>query len=178
MTKRRILSIAILVILVICVTTTGVLAYMFKHSDIKTNGFDSAKVDCEVIEVFQNNSKTSVVIKNTGDIPAYVRVRFISYWVDSAGNRVYNDVPDVLFEYNRELWLGDKDNNTYYYRLPVNNGDSTQDLLQTSIDLSVEGEYYQVVEIVSEAIQSEPVSAVQNAWNIELSSDGSITGSK
>ena len=61
-------------------------AYMVKATQQVTNVFELANVDCEVVETFADNKKSDVTIKNTSDIPAFIRVRVVTYWEDSKGN--------------------------------------------------------------------------------------------
>ena len=59
----------------------------------------------------------------------------------------------------------------YYYTKPVAPNDSTGDLLGTSITLQ---EYTdadggkQAIDVMAEAIQSTPASAVTSAWNVQV----------
>ena len=74
-----------------CVVTIGTaLGLMFRKTAPVENQFMPAEVSCAVAEEFDaaTGAKSSIAVQNTGNIPAYLRVRLVSYWVDAAGNRV------------------------------------------------------------------------------------------
>ena len=166
-------------------------AYMLTRSDILTNIFVPAKVSCEVLEAGTGTSQTSVMVKNTGDTDVYVRVRVVTYWEDSKGNPVALTSPEngfgttpATWKYNEADWIYDKENQTFYYKASVKEGQTTAELLTSAIPLEVieeagEGNvkftYHQVVEFIAEVIQSSPDDAVKEAWGVTL--DGNqITG--
>lgn len=165
----------ILILLIIAILICGaVSAFMFKQTDEITNKFDKAIVACEVQETFENNVKSSIQVKNTGNIDAYLRIRLASHWEDSAGNIVAkaSSIPSVTLA---DDWVVGS-NNTYYYKKSVAPGELTGELLNGSITLSKsEDGYYQVVEVFAEAIQAEPKKSVEESWSVTLDTDGNIT---
>ena len=185
-----------LLILIVSLTAVVVsisvsLAYMLTRSDILTNIFVPAKVSCEVVENVTGTSKTSVVVKNTGDTEVYVRVRVVTYYKDSKGNPVALTSPENKFEtgpngwqYNTNAWIYDKEDQTFYYKTSVEKEQQTEDLLTSAIPLEVieeagEGNvkftYHQVVEFIAEVIQSTPDDAVKEAWGVTLDGNDQIT---
>lgn len=175
MKKRKLVSYVLITFLLVTVTVCGtVIAYMFKKTEYMDNRFTPAQVACEVEEVFDSgtNQKTSIKVKNTGNIDAYLRVRLVSYWVDANGNIVAkpSSMPEVKMAVG---WIAGS-NNTYYYRMPVEPGNFTQELLAAPIILAKDGDYLQVVEVFAEAIQSAPSGAVTSAWSVTLDADGYI----
>lgn len=74
------------------------------------NTFNPAQISCLVTEEFENNIKTNVSIKNTGNTDAYIRAAVIVTWVDNDGN-VYATAPQVGTDYNitfSDNWLSKK----------------------------------------------------------------------
>ena len=71
-TKNFTLFIIACAVVTVLVSLTSVMAYMFKRSEILDNQFVPASVQCAVTEVFENDTKTSVKVQNTGDIEAYM----------------------------------------------------------------------------------------------------------
>ena len=122
-------------------------------------------------EQFNENTglKEHVQIKNTSDIPAYIRVRLVSYNKDGdmiVGGAGKLPSDDAL---NLADWV--QIGSYYYCKTPIDAGQPTPELI-TSYQL----EDGQVLEILAEAIQSEPTRAVSDAWNITIGTDGTITG--
>ena len=169
--KALILIGAIVLLVAVCGTA---LAYMFRITETKNNTFTPAEVSCEVHETTDEavTEKTSVRIKNTGNIDTYLRVRFVSYWVNDNSQIVSK--PSVMPEIQTaDGWIAGKDN-TYYYKAPVSPGDFTGELLSSKIDLLEEDGYRQVIEIFAEAIQSKPAASVTESWSVTLDASGNI----
>lgn len=157
-------------LILLCGTT---FALMLRQTDTLDNQFKPAIVSCAVTESFDGTEKTSIVVKNTGNIDAYLRLRLISYWVDSKGNIVSksSQMPSVSVA---DGWVEGSDN-TYYYSQPVAPNKTTPNLLDEKITLVQENEYLQVVEVFADAIQSKPTDAVIESWHVTLDSNKIIT---
>lgn len=157
-------------------------AYMVHRTNVQTNTFQLAQIGCLVTETFDGyTTKTSIKVHNKidentpGDVDAYIRVRLVSYWVDSGGNIVGKPSEMPAFDLANG-WIADTSNNTYYYKQKVEPGYPTGELLASPITLETSAEgYRQVVEIFAEAIQAEPVQAVTDSWGVTLNAAGEIT---
>jgi len=166
-TKRRLVPVALLIVLLL--TCSTVYAYMFAKSQTAETAFVPAQVSCKVSETFENNIKTSITVKNTGNIPAYVRVRLVTYWVDGEGNVAPLASPSLTVSVDEREWLTGS-NNTFYYKTPVNAGEPTVNLLTYPITLTQDDKngYKQVVDVFAEAIQADPPEAVLQSWGVNL----------
>ena len=82
-TKKTVALVALLVLL--CCTVAGTVAYLVTSTDPVTNTFTPASVTTEVEEEFDGTTKSDVQIKNTGDIDAYIRAAIIINWADKQG---------------------------------------------------------------------------------------------
>ena len=175
MRRKTLIHIVIVLSVVILLLCGAAAALMFRQTNLLTNEFETAIVDCQVHEKTDTGSviagvKSSIQVKNTGNIPAYIRVRFVSYWVDSE-ERVMgkaSEMPEIL--YNEAAWF--KENDIYYCKTPIEVGAFTPELLQSGkkIVLRVDEEtgYRQVVEVFADAIQSKPDRAVENSWKVNV----------
>lgn len=148
----------------------GTVAYLVVDTDPLTNNFDLAEVSCRVEEEFDNQIKENVKIQNTGDIPAYIRAKVVVTWKDEDGN-VYGQAPieetDYTIQFNEGVWKREGD--YWYYDEPVapvtENNCYTPVLINRCSSSGTEPEGYHLsVEILAEAIQSEPTKAIQEAW--------------
>lgn len=148
----------------------GTVAYLVADTDPLTNNFDLAEVSCRVEEKFKNQIKENVQIQNTGDIPAYIRAKVVVTWKDEDGN-VYGQAPieetDYTIQFNEGVWKREGD--YWYYDEPVapvtENNCYTPVLINRCSSSGTEPEGYHLsVEILAEAIQSEPTKAIQEAW--------------
>lgn len=148
----------------------GTVAYLVADTEPLTNNFDLAEVSCRVEEKFKNQIKENVQIQNTGDIPAYIRAKVVVTWKDEDGN-VYGQAPieetDYTIQFNEGVWKREGD--YWYYDEPVapvtENNCYTPVLINRCSSSGTEPEGYHLsVEILAEAIQSEPTKAIQEAW--------------
>lgn len=169
--KKILLSLLVLTALLAVGVT---LAFMFRQTEPVKNKFIDAEVACSVVETFDGEQKTSIQVRNDGNIDCYLRVRLVSYWQNKDGEIVgkASAMPQVELG---EGWTAGKAGGTgdpervYYYTKPVAAGETTEtNLLKTPLVL-VQEDYngetvYQVVEVFAEAIQAEPKEAVKAAW--------------
>lgn len=185
--KKRLL-ILVVALAVAAAATTGVLAYMFRHTGTQVDGtFEMQDPTCEVVEEYDpaTGIKSSIKVKNGGNGDCYLRVNLVSYWQDGDGNVVMGGVvgkPSKLptIEYDIGHWLKDPNNDVYYYKTPVAPGETTEDLLGRPITLVTDtwdnGEtVYQVVEVFAETVQASPAAAVVESWGMNVGVDGRLS---
>lgn len=165
-------------LLIFGITVAGTLAYLFVSSTLSSNSFRAVNVSSEVSESFSGSSKSNVMIHNTGDIDAFVRAALILTWEDDNGNAVNKSasLADLNIILNTADWFCGSDG--YYYcktRLSPNGFTPvlvTSAAVRTDCDGYLAG-YHLNLQILSEAIQAEPESAVNNAWSA-VHSGGSV----
>ena len=168
--KAAVLLLSMILLIGIAVGTT--VAFLVARTEPIKSTFEYAKVSCEV-----TGSKESVQIKNTGNTAAYIRATYVVTWRD--GNRnVVVSVPGGSYTLTENLdnnWKQGTDG-YFYYTSPVAPGNSTLDspLTCSNVTYPDNGEYTLSVEILAEAIQSEPAEAVQQAWGATIV-DGKLT---
>lgn len=162
------------------------LAFMFKKAE-KTNRFIPAEVSCAVREKTDGSEVTGIAavgseksdirVENTGNVKEFIRLKLVSYYVDANGDivgTVSSQYPTLSL---KNGWIAGA-NHTYYYPFPTDPGGMTeilcepvtlgQKLLANGITV------YQVIELIAEAVQAEPISAVQSAWGVTVTNN-SIT---
>ncbi|MBE5869543.1 MAG: hypothetical protein E7293_11425 [Lachnospiraceae bacterium] len=110
-----------------------------------------------------------MTISNTGDTEAYIRAAIIVTWKDAENGNVYGAAPvagtDYTIELNEAEWFEGSDG-YYYYRQPVAPRGETSALINscTVIQDKTPAGYGLNVEILGSAIQSVPVSVVNEKW--------------
>lgn len=146
-------------------TVGGTVAYLVAQADPVTNEFLPSQVTCRVEEQFndEKTAKTEAVVRNTGDIPAYIRVAVVANTIDGDGN-ITGMATLPAGWLNGTAWTEGSDG-YYYYNGVVQPGDTTSNLLKTNIPLSG----IQVA-ILASAIQSVPDDAVEEAWHMSYDS--------
>lgn len=169
MNKKQ-LTLLISLILIITVAAGGTLAYLVAKTSPVTNTFTPAEVTCQVNETFDNKVKSNVSVENTGDTDAFIRAALVITWKDEDEN-VAPQTPLAGTDYTISLNTGEGDNwiagtdGYYYYKNSVAAGDNT-DFLINSCEPEGAGlsGYTLHVEIIADAVQSEPATAVMSAW--------------
>lgn len=181
---KRLATLLVSLLLVLGVAVGGTVAFISTRTADKVNTFTPSKVTCEVTETFENNVKSQVAVKNTGDTTAFIRAAINVTWMsnkDAADQTVSSKVPVKDTDYRIQLadntnWIKG-DDGYYYYQLPVNPQDSTKVLIEECKlleDASVPDGYHLSVEIVASAIQSVPETVVESSWNVTVE-NGKIT---
>lgn len=163
MNKTAVLLLAVILLAGAVIGTT--VAYLTTNTGSLTNNFEYAKVSCKVEESFNGNTKSNVQIRNTSNIPAYIRATYVVYWADKDGKVVVN--PEgysySITENPDSKWV--KSGDFFYYPSPVAVGGLTDgSLLTCTWEHPNDPQYFLHVEIIASAIQSEPASAVKEAW--------------
>lgn len=174
---KRSLVLVVSVLALVLAVAGGTLAWLTANSGPVTNTFTPAQVSCEVDETFQNNVKSAVSIKNTSNIDAYIRAYVVVTWKNADGNVYGKPVKDTDYTMtmpNNTKWF--KSGDYYYYPDAVPSGASTGMLIKECklIGTPPADGYSLSVEIIAEAIQSQPDSAVQQAWGVTIA-NGNVT---
>ena len=184
-TKKPVALVALLVLL--CCTVAGTLAYLVDSTDPVTNTFTPASVSTEVNEDFDGITKRNVTIKNTGNIDAYIRAAVIVNWANDAGEISGTPVTnaDYSITYNTDAngdWFVGSDG-YYYCKTSVKSekqdakGCWTPVLIArcTQVGTAPEGLHLQVT-ILADGIQTEPTSTVASVWTaIQVDTNGNLT---
>mgnify|MGYP000575540052 CR=1 FL=1 len=148
----------------------------------KTNRFIPAEVSCAVREKLDNNEvtgtaaaggeKSDIRVENTGNVKEFIRLRLVSYYVDSNGDiagKAASQYPTL-----KNGWIAGA-NHTYCFLYSVEPGEATEILCepfplgQTQLENGTT--VYRVMEVIAEAVQAEPVSAVREAWGVTVTNN-------
>lgn len=162
------------VIVLLAGAVGGTWAFLVAQSESVQNNFTYAHVRCTIDEKFENGVKSNVKIQNTGDIPAYIRARIVVTWKDAKGK--VSAVPvkntDYTIAFNETDWTQQGD--YWYCKTAVDAGGETPVLItKCEKKGNAPKDYDLSVEILADAIQSEPASAVTEAWgNTPIAASG------
>lgn len=171
----RLTAMVIATALLLALAISGTVAWLTTKDAPITNTFNPSKVACEVTESFNGTVKSSVNVKNTGDIDAYIRVKLVTYRTNEQGQHIGGTAEIPAFTPGAG-WVAY--NGYYYYTKPVAPNTLPEKALISSINLT---EKYidadggrQAIDVMAEAIQSVPAEAVGEAWGVTIS-EGSVT---
>lgn len=172
--KKILLTLAAVFLLGTAATGSS-LAFLVDQAGKLTNTFQPSEVTGEIEEKFDGYEKKDVLIKNTGDIPAYVRVALVPNWVD-ASNNIADEVEQEDYAIDLALkssgWFEGSDG-YYYYSHPVDPNASTPVLVNSCKPLvsktDVAGnELHFELHVIASLIQAEPDEAVTKAWGVTV----------
>ena len=174
--KNKIILILLALFLFIGIATPITYAYLQDNTPGVTNTFTPGEVGTEVDEKFENNIKSDVKIKNTKNVPAYIRAALIVNWVDTDGNYAA-EAPVINTDYNMNINTTDwfEKDGYYYHRKPVDPDNSTSVLINSAKPISEKNGYKLSIEILGSGIQAMPEKAVKETWNIQVI-DGQLGG--
>lgn len=174
-TKMMVLAISI--ILLLSTAVMGTMMFLVSKTPVVTNTFDPAKVTCEVQEQFDGTVKKDVTAKNTSNIDAYLRIKLVSYRVNTDGERIGGTV--VIPNFTPGSGWFEQDG-FYYYHKPVAPGEIPEvkligDSGITLVTYTDADGGKQVIEVIAEAIQVKPTSVVADQWNVTVNDSGTIS---
>lgn len=175
--RGRLAMMVLSVVLLLALAVGGTLAWLSTKTTSVTNTFTPAEVNCKVEEDFDENTgvKTNVNVTNTGNIDVYIRVKLVTYRTNDAGQHIGGTAELPKFTPG-ENWV--EYGKYYYYTLPVAPGKKPAANLADRMTL--EKSYKdadggkQALDVMAEAIQSEPEKAVADAWGVKIA-PGSVT---
>ena len=159
------------------------LAFMFKKAE-KINRFIPAEVSCAVREKTDGSEVTGIAavgseksdirVENTGNVKEFIRLKLVSYYIDANGDivgTVSSQYPTLSL---KNGWIAGA-NHTYYYPFPTDPGGMTEILCEPfslgQMQLADGKTVYQVIEVIAEAVQAEPISAVQETWGVTVTNN-------
>ena len=169
--RGRLAMMVLSIVLLLGVAIGGTIAWLSTKTTPVTNTFTPAKVTCKVEENFDENTgvKTKVNVTNTGNIAVYIRVKLVTYRTNDAGQHIGGTAELPKFTPG-ENWV--EYGKYYYYTLPVAPDEKPAANLADSMTLT--GSYEdadggkQALDVMAEAIQSEPEKAVGEAWGVTI----------
>lgn len=124
--KQKKLILAALIVVLLAASVGGTIAFLSIKTGTVENTFTPQQVTCDIHESFTNNTKTSITVENTCDIPVYIRVALIPYWQDAEGNVAGKASWTPSFT-PANGWV--KDGDYYYYPTAIDPDDSTPSLV-------------------------------------------------
>lgn len=177
--KRKLFLLTGLVLSLLVCAAVSTVAWLTVR-DQTANPFTVGAVQAEIQESFPEpyTVKSDVSVKNTGDVPVYIRATVSIYWQNEDGS-VSAQLPKEDADYDIQWgsssnWV--KQGDVYYYTLPVKRNQSTDILIDHCKQLqpSADGKTL-VVDVLAQVIQSTPTDAVQNAWGATVDSNGQLS---
>ena len=165
--------VAVAVILAVVLAVGGTVAYLTTHTQELTNIFSPSTVQAEVNV---GNADGVYTIRNDGDVEAYLRVAIVANWLDNSlvddllgDSTIHWKQPEFDVTCNGSVWLKGSDG-FYYYKNPVAAQTDIADTLTVTLNNgeSAPTGYKFSVQVLAEAIQSEPTDAVIEAWGVSV----------
>lgn len=192
---RKMLMFVLLIVLFSTAATLLAFAALRDTTVKVENDFTRAEVKVKVNERFSGSAKMNVNFTNTGDVPAFIRVKTVVNWLDSDGNVVMT-VPDghsyavdgQTVDTTKLTKLADWTPQTagktgltdgyWYYNHIVKPGETTKAFADLIVPIQPTGSAYSLqIHFLAEAIQAAqntvdapPVHAWVEEWKMEFAS--------
>ena len=176
--KSNLLRSSVILLLILVFTVVGInhtIAFLMRGS-LLTNQFDVGSVDVRLTETFDGIEKKDVYATNDGDVDVYVRAAISINWQSGDGT-ILSQTPqssDYSLTLNSESWTKGSDG-FYYYKEPLPAGESTANLIESCIQVTPYSDRKLAVDVVIQSIQAAPSTAVEDAWNVTVNTNSSIT---
>lgn len=122
--SKKPLTLFVALVLLLTLAVGGSLAWLVSDDKVQ-NTMEPGKVPIEIVEQIEGTTKTSITIKNTGNIDAYIRVAVVANKVDKDGNITVDTAPELTLGTD---WQKLDDDGYYYYKGVVAPGKSTTSL--------------------------------------------------
>ena len=178
--------IAFCVCILACAAISGSLAWLISAPGPVVNEFIPGEVTIQVDETFddEHTTKQNVSIKNTGNVPAYIRVALVPAWVDDEGNIAakpasleLNDDCNIAWGkdgsgYEADWFIGS--DGFYYCKTVIEPGASTPILIKSCTVKGEEHEYDFELQVIASAVQSLPTTTVETVWPVVVNTDGTL----
>ena len=174
----RLTAMVIATVMLLALAIGGTVAWLTDTSPAVVNTFTPSQVSCKVEEDFNDRTgvKSKVQVKNTSDIPAFIRVKLVTYRTNGKGQHIGGTAELPVFNPGSG-WV--EHNGYYYYTQPVQPQNFTGILID---EIRLQDPYMdadggrQAMDVMAEAIQSVPEAAVKEAWGegFSIDTDGSL----
>ena len=162
----------ILLVFLLMSTISGTTAFLTSKGSIK-NEFVLGEVQTQIMETFnaKNKVKEDVKIKNSGNVPIFVRTAIVINWKDSDG-KILNTAPEKDVDYTisfstSQNWVKSSDG-YYYYKNTLDVNQNTDILIEECTQIKEYEDRTLEVSIVTQGIQAEPEKAVKEAWDVDV----------
>ncbi len=167
--NKKWLVLSLILALAVLGAVGGTLALLTDNTSPLANIFQPAQVSCVITETFNGSEKTDVRVTNTSNIPAYIRAAVVVTWTAEDGS-ISAKAPQHGTDYSLDIDLANgwayHNDGYYYYTSAVEVGAFTNQLIKSAKALTVKEGYQLTVEVIAEAIQSQPDEAVLEAWGV------------
>lgn len=165
--------------LLLTLTVGTVIAFIIDKTENVENTFNPTKITTDITEKFDGEIKKDVNAVNTGDASAYIRIKLISYRVSETDETKVIGGSAAVPEFTPGDGWFEKDG-FYYWSSPV--APSASPTVPLIGEEGIELQKYtdadggkQVIEVMAEAIQSDPTTVVAEKWNVTVNADGTIS---
>lgn len=170
-------------LLIFSIGAGAAVAYLIDSTASVSNTFTPASVDCEVLGSpagTTSSDVTDVKVKNSSNIDVWIRAEIVVTWQyepEDGTARIGATPPEAGADYEMTLntissgssdiagWVLGADG-YYYYTDPVSPSSTTTVLIAKCVQNKyMENNAYLCVEVIADAIQAEPTSAVVSSWS-------------
>ena len=156
--RKQLAALLSLALVLLCFVGTT-LAYVIAKAGPLTNLFQPVQVSCQV----QDDQKQ---VKNTSDIPVYLRVTVTATY--EKDGKIHYENPELTVTPSANCQTVVEGGQTFYYYTAEIAADATVTVF-SELTASEKDGYTTKIQVLAEVIQSEPDDAVRDAWEMTFS---------
>lgn len=172
--KLKITIISLLLVVLSIITLPETKAYLsWASKEPLNNIFKIEKPNIEIEEVFDKEVKSEVLIKNEGNVAVYARVKVIPYYTYDGNIMGLGDSFNLMIDDSN--WI-DVDG-IYYYRVPIEPGEATGNLLKEVISNNKRKGMNLKVDVLAQSYNANQIKEIEDVWQVKIV-NGKIVGGK
>ena len=166
--RRHSILVAIFAAYLLVVSMTAVYAariiqYTYGTTVDIEDEFVPVAVSCSV----KDNGNGTYTITNTSNTSVYLRFTVAPTWVSTDTGRTHWSAPTYSVSLSSNSWMTSSDG-FYYYVNPLAEGSSVTVTVNHTNATSPPVHHEYRVNLVAEVIQSEPITAMKEAWDVNV----------
>ena len=162
--SKKAITLIVAAALLIALAVGGTVAYLQADTTPVTNTFIPGEVSCEVVRTDSADAISSAAVKNTGNVPAFIRVSVTGNAVNAEGYLTGN--ADLSAYLAGSGWTKGSDG-FYYYGTAVEPGASTGGIFTGPVPLDGI-----LVTVLAEAIQADGMGATSAQQAFQIAKGG------
>jgi len=176
--KLKKIIIPLIVLALLTGTVGGTLAFLLDSTAPIENTFLPSEIIIDTYEEFDGEEKSNIYVQNNGTADAYVRIKLLGYWYDNQKDTIVAKQSwfDMESKNPNNGWFY-KDGYYYYPNKVSSDGGKTEKLFNNAVKLDIDSSdgTRKVLEVIAEAIQAVPADAVEDAWEVTVNTNGTIS---
>ena len=161
-----IFAVYILIVAISTVYAANLINYTYDSTEVIEEAFVPVELSCSV----KDNGNGTYTITNNSTTSVYMRCSPVPNWVSLADGKAHWDMPSYTVTVSDNTkWMSRASTDGYYYYVSPLAPNESVTITVTNNDAKMPPVNHEFkVNLVTEIIQSEPITAMQEAWGVNM----------